>query len=205
MSLIRVSPMPFCDLVLYPGDIILTAGTSWLGKAVRFFTRGRGESASRVNHSALVTFGGYLRDATIIEASLIVRERPLWSTWGGRKDEVSVWRNRRLTTAQRITLAVTAQRYSGMPYGGWKLLAHAADWAIGGAYIFRRLTNLSASPICSQLIANAYASIRVLFGHSPASISPDDIEDFMMLHPEDWYCVLPLQRLKEEEWQKRVQ
>lgn len=204
MSAIKVAPMPFCDLVLQPGDIILTAGTSWLGRAVRALTRGRGENASRVNHSALVTFGGYLRDATIIEAVLMVRERPLWSAWGGKRDHVSVWRKRGLTALQRTGIVITAQRYAGMPYGGWKLLAHAADWALGGRYIFRRLTSLSASPICSQLVANAYAALRLGFGASAASISPDDIEDWVATHPEEYFCVLPLQELKEEEWNRRM-
>lgn len=186
----------WCDLQLYPCDVVLTRSQSRLGRLVRFFTQQRGEKATEVNHSAIITTAGHIRDVLVIEALLSTVEHNFWQKYAGSGMEVSIWRPRGLTEQQRRAIVFRAQRYIGFPYGGSKLIAHALDWLIGGKYFFRRLTGLSYYPICSWLVAFSFAAGRLDFGVPPGAISPDDIDDYVRNHPEEYLCVMPLQKLE---------
>ena len=41
-------------ILLEPGDVFLTRGSSFISRAIRFFTRSIGEKRTKVNHVGLV-------------------------------------------------------------------------------------------------------------------------------------------------------
>lgn len=194
--------VPWNDTVLEPGDIVLTAGQSRLGRLVRVFTRSRGERPTEVSHAAIVSIGGWIRDATIIEAKATVQEHSLWQAYGDRVDVVSVYRPRGLTEQQKRSVVSRASRYVGNTYGSLKLIPHLLDWVTGGHYWFRRLARVDEYPICSWIVAFAYDAIKQSFGVPPRSASPDDIEDYVLAHPEKFLCILPLGQLRSVDWPK---
>lgn len=188
------------DCQLQPCDIVLTRSQSLLGRLVRFFTSHKGGKAAEVNHAGMITTAGHIRDVLVIESLLTTLEHNFWQKYAGSGIEVSIWRPRDLTEHQRQIILIRANRYLGFPYGGWKLIPHALDWAIGGKYFFRRLTVLSPYPICSWLVAYAFSAAGLDFGVPPRSASPDDIDDYVRNHPEKYLCVFPLQKL--EKWEE---
>ncbi len=68
---------------LLPADVFLTRGSSWLSRAIRFFTRGAGEARTKVNHVGLVVEGGPIEDAVVVEALSKVKQHKLVDQYGG--------------------------------------------------------------------------------------------------------------------------
>jgi hypothetical protein len=165
------------DVMLEPGDIFLTRGTGFLGKAIRFFTRRIGESRTRVNHVGLVVQGGSLSQAVVVEALRTVKRHRLFDEYGGETDQVAVFRPTRLARAEIQRVVAAANGYVGRSYGYGKIVLHALDWALQGAYVFRRLGRMDAYPICSWLVAHAYGEVGVHFGVAAGAATPDDIWD----------------------------
>lgn len=188
------------DCQLQPCDIVLTRSQSRLGRLVRFFTRSRGEKATEVNHAAMITTAGHIRDVLVIESLARTVEHNFWQKYAGSGMEVSIWRPREITEQQRKTILFQAGRYLGFPYGSLKLIPHALDWAIGGKYFFRRFATVQMYPICSWLVAFSYSAAKLDFGVPPRSASPDDIDDYVRNHPEKYLCVFPLQKI--EKWEE---
>jgi hypothetical protein len=65
-----------------------------------------------------------------------------------------------------------------------------------GAYIFRRLTQNGDYPICSWLVAHAFAKAGKTFGVQPGAANPDDIWDFIVDNPEKYGEIHPLVQLR---------
>jgi len=185
-------------MILEPGDIICTRSKSRLGKLIRFFTRSVGEPRTKVNHVGVIVTDGpwYMVDVT--EALQHVVRRNLLTAYGGKSDpDVAIFCPLNLTKEDRITVADTANQYVGRRYGYLKLLTHLGDWLLQGAYVFRRMTG-DKYPICSWLVAHAYAAIGKNFGVDTGEASPDDIWDFCIGNPDKYKCIFPLGRLYEE-------
>ena len=183
---------------LLPGDVVLTRSGGIVGWAIRTFTRHFGESRTEATHCAVVVVGGGLYNAVIVEALSTVRKHALRDRYVGGRHYVSVFRPLGLDAEQIRRIVAKAESYVGRRYGYGKLLAHWADWLLQGAYVFRRLASEDRYPICSWVVAHAFAAAGTDFGVDPGAATPDDIWDFVRAHPDRFALVLPLARLTGE-------
>ena len=187
------------DVLLQPGDIVMTRGEGFLGRAIRFFTRHIGESRTKVNHVGIVVQGGTIEQAVIIEASLEVVRHRLIDEYGGKRDSVAIARATRLSKNDLQQVVAKATGYLGRTYGFGKIALHALDWALQGAFVFRRLGQMDAYPICSWLVAHAYSTAGVYFGVAPGAASPDDIWDHVTTRKGEFSMVRALSPLPAEQ------
>ena len=186
------------DPALQPGDIFLTRGSSFVSRAIRFFTRHIGESRTKVNHVGLVVQGGSIREAVVVEALRKVERHRLIDAYGGESDEVAIFRPVRLNVQQLHLVVAMANGYVGRRYGYGKIALHVLDWVMQGAYVFRRLGNMDDYPICSWLVARAYCAVNMHFGVAPGAATPDDIWDYVTTHPAEFIRVRGLERVQAE-------
>ena len=168
-----------------PGDIVFERSESWIGKAIRWFSRRPGEPATWANHVGLIFKPGW-----IIEA--------LWSVVVSRFQPgpiYEVWRNKDLPAIQRDAVADWALLYKGRKYGVLKIAAHALDAFVTKlrgeeTYLARRLCRMDRYPICSWLVAWSYLKGAGLkFGVEPEFAGPDDIHDFVKRKDSGWVRV----------------
>ena len=178
-------------MTLQPGDIFLTRGTSWFSGAIRFFTRRIGEERTKVNHVGVVVEGGHVERVRVVEALSTVKKRNI-TAYRGKKTAVAVYRPTNLTSEQLQTIVDKSNSYVGRQYGWFKIVMHLIDWVFQGAYVARRLTNSDNYPICSWLVAQAYAEVGADFGVEPGAASPDDIWDFVTQNTDKYEMVHPL-------------
>jgi hypothetical protein len=184
------------DVILKPGDVFLTRGKDFLSRAIRFFTRTIGEKRTKVNHVGIVVEEGTLRNAVVIEALSKVKRHRLWDRYGPpRKDSVAAYRAMNLTKEEIGIIVSEADSQVGKRYGYLKILAHLADWVLLGAYVFRRVARNGKYPICSWLVAHAFAKTGKNFGVQPGAASPDDIWDFIQKYPQIYELIRPLEPL----------
>lgn len=183
------------DVLLEPGDIFLTRGRGFVSRAIRFFTRRIGESRTKVNHVGLVVEGGPLERAVVVEALREVERHRLVEAYGGAEDEVAIYRPLGLSPAEIARVVAAGEGYVGRRYGYGKIVLHALDWALQGAYVFRRLGRMDDYPICSWLVAHAYAEAGVSFGVAPGAATPDDVWDHVTRHPAAFARVSELARV----------
>jgi hypothetical protein len=181
--------------VTLPADIFFTRGTSLVSRAIRVLTRHIGESRTQVNHVGLIVGSGLpVADATLVEAVRGVRVTTM-PRYADARTAVAVYR-RRLDAPDRTPRRRIADRglsYVGKRYGYGKILLHALDWCLLGAFVFRRLGRMDRYPICSWLVACSYSrEADITFGIDSAAASPDDIWDYVTTHPDEWTCVRSL-------------
>lgn len=179
---------------LEPADIFLTCGTSIVSRAIRLVTRRFGEGRTQVNHVGIIVEGAPANDAMGVEAlSKVVRRR--LGAYAGTSTKVAVYRPTNLTAEQIATIVGASEAYVGRSYGYLKIVTHGLDWLLQGAYVFRRLTNDDNYPICSWVVAQAYAKAGKDFDVAPGAASPDDIWDFLRGNPDKYREIIPLGRL----------
>jgi len=168
------------DVLLKPGDIFFTRGTSCLSRAIRVCTRSFGEKRSKVNHVGVVVEKGSIQTAVVVEALIRVSKHRLWQQYGtSNKHQVAVYRANNLKQEQIEIIVAEANEQVGQPYGYVKIIAHFLDWLLNGVYFFRRLTSDPRYPICSWLVAHSYSKAGKHFGVAPGAADPDDIWDFV--------------------------
>jgi len=178
---------------LRPADVFLTRGRGFISAAIRFFSRHLGESRTVVNHVGIVVVGGPVEQAIVIEALSRVRRHRLAARYGGKRGHlVAVYRPLTLSEAERATVVRKAEDYVGRKYGYLAIAAHFLDWLLLGAYLFRRLANQERYPICSWVVASAFAKVGRHFGVAPGAATPDDIWDFVTKHPDEYRLVRAL-------------
>jgi hypothetical protein len=173
--------------LLQPGDIVQTQSGSIFSFPVRVLTTGRWERLSWSSHSALVIPPDPA--PRLIESVLRTRIRRILS-WQRTKVKLIVHRRDPvLSTVEQDRVCAVAETHLGQWYGFGKIVCHALDGCLGGVFLFRRLICSDCHPICSWLVANAYAEghTGVIFDPSPAAASPDDIMDYCVAH--DWQLV----------------
>jgi len=181
------------DVMLKPGDVFLIRGTGLFGRLIRVCTREFGEKRSKVNHVGIVVEGGGLQDAVVVEALIRVRQHKLWEQYSPpKKDHVAVYRAKNVPPGDIEIIVAEAVEQVGKLYGFGKVIAHFLDWLLTGAYVFRRLTSDSRYPICSWLVAHAYAKASYTFGTDPGAADPDDIWDFVDKKPEYYQRIVEL-------------
>lgn len=172
--------------VLLPCDVFLTKGWGPISRAIRFFTRHVGEKRTMVNHVGIIVEPGSLNSAIAVEALTTVKRHPLGRYAKQPSTAVAVYRPINLTDEEAAAIVAKAESYVGRSYGWPKIATHLADWALLGAYVFRRLTDDDRYPICSWVVAHAFAAAGKTFDVEPGAANPDDIWDFVTLHPDKY-------------------
>lgn len=180
---------------LQPGDIVFTAGQGLLSRLIRWASQHLYESKTQVNHVGIITGYGSLLTAQVTEALWRVRTHRLWARYGNSRTQVAIFRPVNIDLAQRVSIARVALSYSGRKYGWWKIALHFGDKLLGGPYFFRRLAFLKKYPICSFVVADAFASRGYTFGVETGEAQPDDIWDFC-LSSGDYKLIRSLEVLK---------
>lgn len=184
------------DLQLEPADIFLSRSRgigSWL---IRFFTRSIGESRSEVSHVGIVVEGGPLEKVMIVESRGRTRRRLFFRRYGRKRNyDVALYRPLHLSSEERAIIVRAALAYVGKKYSYFKILLHLLDWVLQGAYVFRRLGGISDYPICSWLVAHAFAKAGETFGVEPDAADPDDVWDFVNAHSEKYKMLWTLSPL----------
>jgi hypothetical protein len=176
-------------MMLLPGDIIFTASTGILSDLIKYFQRSKGEPASRVAHVGIISTIGTPAQARVIESLLQGTVERKLSAYGRGYESVCIYRNYALSDADRIGIVNRARYYVGKKYGFTKILAHAGDYLLGGRYYFRRWAKSDNYPICSWVVAHAYAYIAARFADiEPDYVQPDDIWD-TVTHDINWRWV----------------
>jgi hypothetical protein len=185
------------DVQLHSCDVFLTRGSSFVSRGIRFFTRRFGESRTEVNHVGIVVASGSLHSAIAVEALTKVKRHQLSCYAKKQSTAVAVYRPTNLTDDELEMIVAKAESYVGLDYGWFKIVTHLADWTLLGAYVFRRLTDDDKYPICSWLVANAYAAADKDFGCEPGAASPDDIWDYVTANPDKYTQVRDLKPIPE--------
>lgn len=183
------------SVTFMPGDIFLTRGDSFVSKGIRFFTRGRGESRTEVNHVGLVTGEGTAESALTVEAMTTVKQRTLGAYRDSDSTQVAVYRPINLSEFELKRVVRKAESYVGKSYGYGKIFAHWVDWCLGGVYFARRIFRMDDYPICSWVVAQAFAEVGKDFGVAAGGADPDHIWDFVTANPDKYEVVYPLGRL----------
>jgi hypothetical protein len=187
-------------VILLPADVILTRSNTFLGRAIRFAERRPGDPAV-YNHVGMVTRSGLVggtprhptpddwRQAAMVEALWHVRLGEVWDFYGPpageNRPEVAVYRPTNVPSNDRSAIAATAEEHVGQRYGWWKLAAPLADSLLSAVTpfrdvrLFRRLLFADSRPICSYLVAKAYASRGYDFGVPAGTATPDDVHDYV--------------------------
>lgn len=180
------------------GDILLVEGASWLSDAIRTMTTEPGEGPTRFSHTGLIltppVIGKGFYTSMVVEAlGSGVKVREL-SAYKGRVFEV--WR---YTDASLAGNAVKpALDREGERYGYTKLILHLADWVLlrNRFRLFRRASFIDRWPICSYLVAEAYAAAGYPWPcpsggeYNPRMMTPDDVSDSIRASGE-WWRVWP--------------
>ncbi|MBA7517704.1 hypothetical protein ES705_09758 [subsurface metagenome] len=199
------------NILLEAGDIFLTRGSSFISRAIRFFTRSIGEKRTKVNHVGLVVQRGKFKTAIAVEALCKVMCHKLWTQYGPpRKDCVAVYRATNLTAEQVKDIVVEAEKQVGKKYGFLMIAAHFKDWLLGrmvgwlfgwqfsDVYLLRRFISGNKYPICSWVVADAFAEVGKDFGVKVGMATPDDIWDFIQNNPDKYKEIHPLKLLSQE-------
>lgn len=189
--------LPDTELVLEPCDIFLTKGTSFISKAIRFFTRSFGEKRTEANHVGIIVEGGSVHSAVAVEALTKVKRHPLARYSKKRKTGVAVFRPIDLTNEDKAAIVAKSEGYVGRKYGWTKIATHLLDWGLKGAYVFRRLTPDDNYPICSWVVAYAYLAAGREFGVPAGAANPDDIWDFVVSNGDKFTQIRALIPLPE--------
>ena len=184
-------------LQLEPCDVFLTKGTSFVSGAIRFFTRSLGEKRTEVNHVGIIVTTGSVHSAVAVEALVKVRMHALRRYAGKPATAVAVFRPTNLTDNEKAAIVAKAKSYEGRWYGWPKIVTHAMDWCLQGAYVFRRVTHNDNYPICSWLVAHAFMAAGKDFRVEAGAANPDDIWDFVTKNPDKYLQVRDLTPMPE--------
>lgn len=175
-------------MILQPADIVLTRGSGLLPALIRLGEepKGSGEKA-RVNHAGLISVGGSVLSARIIESlphGTVERKFSAYKSASSR-DIAVVYRNLAWTESQRAAIVASARTYIGRKYGWGRIAAIAGDWITGGRFGLRKRLHEDDQPVCSMVVAVACstgAGYR-FSGCDVDDVEPDDIWDDVTTDP----------------------
>lgn len=178
---------------LKAGDIFATKGNGWISKAIRFCSKKIGESRTEVNHVGLIHTPGTPPCTSVgIEALHRVKQHTLLDQYQNKDTDIYILRPKNLDRDQLTGILNVAQSHVGKKYGYVKIGLHLLDWALLGAYVFRRFGRMKNYPICSWLVDDAYRKGAGLnFGVAQAQCQPDDIWDFAIKNPDKYEVLGP--------------
>jgi len=182
---------------LQPGDLVFTRGPGFISAAIRWASRNFGEAKTEVNHVGVISRGGSIRKAEISEARWRYLVHNLWNAYVNTGHQVAIFRAVNISPATRLCIAKRAARLKDTKYGWAKIVLHALDKFLNGAYFFRRLAFLPNRPICSYAAAKSYADYGFSFGVPAYRAQPDDIWDYVV-NSDNYECIRPLCPITEE-------
>lgn len=179
------------------GSIFLSRADSFLGLAIRAFTRSDGEEPTRVNHTGGFIESGPADKIKVAEALRRIVIHSFWDKYADSGADVIVYEP---IGATEVQVAVVSERYRSMEgtvYGYGKILAQAIDHLLfKDKYRVRRWFGYERMPICSFLVGYAWQPYRS-FGVPLNALTPDDIHDHCKAHPEEWRQVTDLEPIKD--------
>ncbi len=185
-----------------PADVVLFAGRrDYYGRLSRWIMRTSGEGPTYAVHTAqFIDAGSYLEldmVGKIRATPEILKKRQSHDLWQRRGLEV--WRCRTLTPEQREAVTQQALTYVGAKFGMAKFFTHLLDGLVNKAtgkevFFFRRLNHDQRYPICSWITAFSYdRALHYRFGVEPECADPDEIDDWVSGHPDEWVRVFRLE------------
>ena len=167
--------------MIQPGDILCVDGSGWLSAGIIAAEYGTVAPARPVSHVGIFVAGDPY--PIVIEALWRVKTNTLPVSLAGTQ-KAWVLHDDSITPAQRNIIVGEALSFSAKDYGyldliaqGFDAIAHV-DWATHYLSTF-----LDEFPVCSFVVAKAYAQINLDFGVSSADIKPSDIMTFAETHP----------------------
>lgn len=181
-----------------PGDVILTAHDGWIGRAIRKFTRDKGEPPSHVNHAAVVIEAARegedpFADAVIAESLRRVVKHRMRDGYGHGKSRIFVARPSTLSADDIDTMLDAVTRRIGEVYGYGLIGAHLGDYILGRITFRKRTpvwlrrffkhkrTDCSGLVTAAAFLTESLASIEKDFGIPGYAATPDDMYDFIMM------------------------
>jgi len=142
---------------------------------------------------------GDFKTAIAVEALHKVMRHKLWFQYGPpRKDLVAVYRATNITEEQIKDIVAEAEKQVDKKYGYRMIVAHFLDWLFLGIYFFRGFVSGDKYPICSWVVADAFAEAGKDFGVEVGMATPDDIWDFVVNNPDKYKEIYPLKLLNQE-------
>jgi hypothetical protein len=180
---------------------VLFAGwADWYGRASRWLMRRRGEGPTYAVHTAQFLDPGHYLELAVVgkirTTKEILKKRQDLDMWKRRGFEV--WRNQALSSAQRDAVTQKALTYVGARFGWGMFLTHLLDGLIvkvagREVFFFRRLNHNTRYPICSWITSFSYdRALHYQFGVPPECADPDQIDDWVRGHPDEWVQVYRL-------------
>lgn len=148
-----------------------------------------------VNHVGVIYRGGPLWTSQIAESKWRYKVHSLWIAYGNTQHAVAIFRAKNISQATRHNIATRAAFLVDQKYGWAKIVLHALDKLLNGAYFFRRLAFMPNRPICSYAAAKSYADYGFSFGVSPYQAQPDDIWDYVV-NSDNYQMLRPLKEFK---------
>ena len=181
------------------GDIVGTLGYHPISVAIQWATRHKGEAPTFSNHSEIIINDcDELKEViTIAALSNGVVKHNLCEAYGGKKDQVEIWRALNFTDADRELIAYTAGTYEGQKYPWHRLVFQLIDEKIlNGKFVFRRLAFSKKWYVCTPLVVAAIWAADYRFGfNDPAEANPDNLRDYLVSNPRKYICIRPLSRI----------
>ena len=174
-------------------DLVFTAGKGLLSRAIRWATTDPGEEKSLTNHVGIISKGGDVKEAKIIEALWHVENHSLYGQYHNN-GTVAVFRPLNLTEEQKEIIRAYLLKHVGNKYGWWKLGFHAAARFTRWKWI-RNLSFLDSRPICSYLVARAFEEAGLSFGMEADGADPDEMMDFCLEHDDKYQIIHLMKRI----------
>ena len=176
--------------MLKRADVVFTRGNKLLHRLIRWGQTSPGESPTYVNHALLVLSDSpdLPGHAMIIESESRVRAGLLGQLHRG--DWFFAYRPLNLNPGEAALIRDAALRRLHEKYGWSQLILQLIDAKVfRGADVARRLASRDSRPICSRLVAEAYAVADYTFGLPPAACDPDSMLDFCTTNPDKYLFV----------------
>lgn len=190
-------------LLLREADIVLVKAPGLVSRLITWVTGGiyhhvfgiTGRTIAEVEANGDPIVSDWPLEAPeLVEADAVngVKAKSIYRYQDGRHD-VSIWRHRYLTPADRHKVVRVAVDSLGKPYGYALIAATFVDrWLFGRKFATRRIADGKSFSDCSVLWAVAYSSAGVKFNNAtPEGAVPNDIALEVTDSPS-WVRVWPI-------------
>jgi hypothetical protein len=171
---------------LLRGDVVLTRSDSWLARAIRAV------AGQAYSHTAIVSKGGFVDIARIVESDKRIRQGGLLEHHA--RDFVNVWRPLNVDDDTVDAIVSLCEARIGEPYGVGEFFTQLPDAIlrklIGRNIVAaRRLNRMIPGTQCSGLIAGAFSQLSLNFGVEPYAATPQDIDRYCASNPSKYQKV----------------
>ena len=176
-------------MILEPCDIFFTRGDSLFAYLIRRATRKKNEAPTWAGHVGCVVAAGEGYDAVVVEALATVDQHPMREQYESAVVEIRVYRPLSLSDEQKAKILSFLISSVGERYGYLKIALHGLYWLTGCEWVLN-FSFIKSRPICSYLVANAWAAAGLTFGMGFSKVpSPDDMMDWCVAHPEKYELI----------------